>query len=207
MKKIILSSLLACCSQLAVAQVGNISQPEMQILYRGYDNKIIPNVPCGQQLELSVEGASYQKISWTDAQGQTQIGYNLRVKEAARTVVVKVNGLDEKGDTLSRSTQVFHVKAFPAAQLYNDRISKTSGMKASIGLGPDCPFTGVSFEVIGGSLSLGNEEFNFSGPVIPASYLNKVKPGDKVVVTVSYRRKDSAEMGVMICSAVLEVIP
>jgi hypothetical protein len=193
--------------QLGFAQVGNISQPEMQIVYRGYDNKIIPNIPCGQQLDLIVEGATVQQASWTDGQGQTQVGYNLRVNATARNVVVKMNGLDEKGNILSTSIQTFHVKAFPAAQLQNDRISKSSGMRASVGLGPDCPFTGVSFEVLGGSLITENEELTFSGSVIPASYLTKVKTGKKIVVNVNYIRHGSGGSGVMTCSSVVEVGP
>jgi hypothetical protein len=193
--------------QLGFAQVGNISQPEMQIVYRGYDNKIIPNIPCGQQLDLIVEGATVQQASWTDGQGQTQVGYNLRVNGTARNVVVKMNGLDERGNIISTSIQNFHVKAFPAAQLQNNRISKSSGMRASVGLGPDCPFTGVSFEVIGGSLITENEELTFSGSVIPESYLAKVKTGKKIVVNVSYTRHGSAGTGVMTCSSVVEVVP
>lgn len=207
MKNFILLSIIAVGCVKSFAQVGNISQPELQVLYRGYDNKIIPNVPCGQRLELNAEGATLQKASWTDGQGQTQIGYNVRVNGSAGKVAITVIGLDDKGDTLSRSTQYFQVKAFPAAQLQNDRISKTMGMRASVGLGPDCPFTAVSFEVTGGSLSIGDEELLFTGSVIPASYLNKVKPGQKVVVAVNYMRKDSGGMGVMVCSAVLEVTP
>lgn len=192
---------------LGFAQSANIAQPEMQIVYRGYDNKIIPNIPCGQQLDLIVEGATVQKASWTDGQGQTQVGYYLRVNGTARNVVVKMNGLDEKGNIASTSIQTFHVKAFPAAQLQNDQISKTTGMRASVSLGPDCPYTGVSFEVIGGSLITENEELTFSGPVIPASYLAKVKIGKKIVVNVSYIRHGSAGTGVMTCSSVVEVVP
>lgn len=207
MKNFLLTSILVACNTIVNAQTANISQPEMQIVYRGYDNKIIPNIPCGQQLDLIVEGGTLQKASWTDAQGQSQVGYNLRVNGMARNVVVKMNGLDEKGNVVSTSIQTFHVKAFPAAQLQNDRISKTSGMRASVGLGPDCPFTGVSFEVIGGSLLTENEELTFSGSVIPASYIAKVKTGKKIVVNVNYIRQGSASTGVMTCSSVLEVEP
>lgn len=207
MKNFLLTSILAACNAIVIAQTANISQPEMQIVYRGYDNKIIPNIPCGQQLDLIVEGATIQKSSWTDGQGQIHVGYILRVNGSARNVDVKMNGLDEKGNIVSTSIQNFHVKAFPAAQLQNDRISKTSGMRASVGLGPDCPFTGVSFEVLGGSLLIENEELTFSGSLIPASYLAKVKIGKKIVVNVNYIRNGSASTGVMTCSNVVEVEP
>jgi hypothetical protein len=207
MKNFFLISILAAWNTIVNAQTANIAQPEMQIVYRGYDNKMIPNIPCGQQLDLIVEGATVQKASWTDGQGQTQVGYYLRVNGTARNVVVKMNGLDERGNIISTSIQNFHVKAFPAAQLQNNRISKSSGMRASVGLGPDCPFTGVSFEVIGGSLITENEELTFSGSVIPESYLAKVKTGKKIVVNVSYTRHGSAGTGVMTCSSVVEVVP
>ncbi len=192
---------------LGFAQTGNITQPEMQILYRGYDNKIIPNIPCGQTLDLIIEGASAQKTTWTDMHGQTQVGFNLRVNGTVRNVVVKMNGLDEKGNIASTSIQTFHVKAFPAAQLQNDRISKSSGMRASVGLGPDCPFTGVSFEVVGGTIAIGDEEYCFSGAVIPAASLQKVKIGKKVVVNVNYRRTSPTDTAICTCSGVLEVGP
>jgi hypothetical protein len=207
MKNFILISILAACNTIANAQTANISQPEMQIVYRGYDNKIIPNIPCGQQLDLIVEGATVQKASWTDSQGQTQVGYNLRVNGTASNVVVKMNGLDEKGNIVSTSIQTFYVKAFPATQLQNDKISKTSGMRASVGLGPDCPFTGVSFEVIGGSLTTETEELKFTGSVIPASYLAKMKIGKKVVVNVNYRRTSPSDTAIRTCSSVVVVEP
>jgi hypothetical protein len=192
---------------LGFAQIGNIAQPEMQILYRGYDNKIIPNIPCGQTLDLAIEGGTAQKASWTDSQGQNQVGYNLRVNGTARNVVVKINGLNEKGEIASTSTQTFHVKAFPAPQLLNESISKSSGMKANIGLGPDCPFTGVSFEVIGGTIAIGHNEYIFSGSVIPATTLPKVKIGQQVVVNVNYRRTNSSDTAIRTCSSVVVVNP
>ena len=207
MKNYLLISILVACNTIVNAQTANIAQPEMQIVYRGYDNKIIPNIPCGQQLDLIVEGATVQKASWTDSQGQTQEGYYLRVNGSARNVVVKMNGLDEKGNIASTSIQNFHVKAFPAAQLQNDQISKTTGMRASVSLGPDCPFTGVSFEVIGGSLITENEELTFSGSVIPASYLAKVKTGKKIVVNVNYRSTSPIDTVISTCSSVVEVVP
>jgi hypothetical protein len=118
-----------------------------------------------------------------------------------------MNGLDEKGNIVSTSIQTFYVKAFPAAQLQNDKISKTSGMRASVGLGPDCPFTGVSFEVIGGSLTTETEELKFTGSVIPASYLAKMKIGKKVVVNVNYRRTSPSDTAIRTCSSVVVVEP
>lgn len=208
MKKIIFLILMPLYCSNAVSQIGNISLPEMQILYRGYDNKIIPNIPCGQQLELFVEGATFQKASWSDDQGQNQVGYTLRVNGSTRNVVVKVNGLDEKGNVLSSSSQIFIVKPFPAAHIQNDRISKTSGMRAIVGLGPDCPFTGISFEVIGGSITFGNQELTFIGSIIPSSLLEGTKPGQKVALTVSYNsNSENIDIGQRVCHSILEVVP
>jgi hypothetical protein len=61
--------------------------------------------------------------------------------------------------------------------------------------------------VIGGSLLTENEELTFSGSVIPASYLAKVKTGKKIVVNVNYIRNGSGGAGVMTCSSVVEVEP
>lgn len=188
----------------SVAQVGNISQPELQVLYRGYDNKIIPNIPCGQQLDLDADGATLQKTSWTDGQGQTQIGYNVRVNNSANMVAITINGLNEKGDTLSSSTQYFQVKAFPTAQLLNDRVSKTSGMRVSVVLGSDSPFK-VSFEVLSGSITIGDEELKFSGSVVPASLLKKAQVDQNVIVSVNYKRNGNSE--VRTTSAVVKVVP
>ncbi len=205
MKTLFFSIILGLSIQITTAQTGNITLPEMQVLYRNYQNKIIPNVPCGQTLDLVIEGATAQKVSWTDQFGQIQEGYNLMVQANVRTVQIQINGLDPNGNIISSTQQTFQVRAFPAASILNGKISKTTGMRVGVGFGPDCPFTGVAFEVIGGSIGANNENTFFNGDVIPASAVSKTKVGQNVVIEVSYKRTGSSEINVAF--AVLEVTP
>jgi hypothetical protein len=205
MKTLFFPIVLGFSIQMSTAQTGNITLPEMQVLYRNYPNKIIPNVPCGQTPDLVVNGATAQKASWTDQFGQIQEGYNLLVQPTVRTVQIQINGLDANGALVSSAQQAFQVKAFPAASILNGKISKTTGMRVGVGFGPDCPFTGVAFEVIGGSIGANNEYTFFNGDVIPASAVSKTKVGQNVVIEVSYKRTGSSEINVAF--AVLEVTP
>ena len=73
-------------------------------------------------------------------------------------------------------------------------------------MGPDSPFTGVSFNVIGGQIMVGNEMPEmFSGNIIPASLIENAKPGQNVAIEITYRRSGSTVNNVASC--LLKVVP
>jgi len=115
-----------------------------------------------------------------------------------------LNGKDKDGKTKSFGKFKYKVKPFPKAQLQGTTISKTTGFKAVVSLGPDSPFTGVSFTVIGGSVIMGNDEIPFTGDRVPAAAIAKMKAGKRVAIDVTYKRTGGSPE---IASGVLKVVP
>ena len=119
--------------------------------------------------------------------------------------MIKVGfNIDKDGKSKSFGKFKYKVKPFPKAQLQGTTISKTTGFKAVVSLGADSPFTGVTFQVIGGSVILGNEEITFSGDRVPAAAIAKIKAGKRVAIDVTYKRTGGSPE---IASGVLKVTP
>jgi hypothetical protein len=186
------------------AQNATISLPEMAVLYRGYDNKILPVVGCDEQIELVCsEGASISKSIWADDSGKEINGYIVKVGNT-NNVRISLFGVSPKGIKTEYGTFNYKVRAFPNPELITTTVSKTMGCKLSIALGADVSFTGVSFSVVGGEIIIGKDTNVFSGHVIPASILEKAKPGQKVTLVLRYHSPVGA---VKTMSSVLEVVP
>jgi ribosomal 50S subunit-associated protein YjgA (DUF615 family) len=183
---------------------GSISLPEMSVLYKGWNNKVVPVVAGAVSSSISVEGGTATKASWTDADGNKYDGYYVNVTGASKFVTIGLNGKDKDGKSKSFGKFKYKVKPFPKAQLQGTTISKTTGFKAVVSLGADSPFTGVTFQVIGGSVILGNEEITFSGDRVPAAAIAKIKAGKRVAIDVTYKRTGGSPE---IASGVLKVTP
>ena len=183
---------------------GSISLPEMSVLYKGWNNKVVPVVAGAVSSSITVDGGSATKASWTDADGNKYEGYYVTVTGATKYVTIGLNGKDKDGKSKSFGKFKYKVKPFPKAQLQGTTISKTTGFKAVVSLGADSPFTGVSFTVIGGSVVMGNDEVPFSGDRIPAAAIAKIKAGKRVAVDVTYKRNGGP---VEVASGVLKVVP
>jgi hypothetical protein len=183
---------------------GSISLPEMSVLYKGWNNKVVPVVAGAVSSSITVDGGSATKASWTDADGNKYDGYYVTVTGATKYVTIGLNGKDKDGKSKSFGKFKYKVKPFPKAQLQGTTISKTTGFKAVVSLGADSPFTGVSFTVIGGSVVMGNDEVPFSGDRIPAAAIAKIKAGKRVAVDVTYKRNGGP---VEVASGVLKVVP
>mgnify|MGYP000102789583 FL=1 len=183
---------------------GSISLPEMSVLYKGWNNKVVPVVAGAVSSSITVEGGTATKASWTDADGNRYEGYYVNVTGSSKFVTIGLNGKDKDGKSKSFGKFKYKVKPFPKAQLQGTTISKTTGFKAVVSLGADSPFTGVTFQVIGGSVILGNEEITFSGDRVPAAAIAKIKAGKRVAIDVTYKRTGGSPE---IASGVLKVTP
>jgi hypothetical protein len=184
---------------------GSISLPEMSVLYKGWNNKVVPVVAGAVSSSIAVDGGSATKASWTDAEGNKYDGYYVNVTGAAKFVTITLNGKDKDGKSKSFGKFKYKVKPFPPALLQGSTISKTTGFKAVVSLGPDSPFTGVGFTVVGGAVIVGNDEIPLVDGRVPASALAKVKAGKRVAIDVTYKRTGSNE--IKSTSSVLKVVP
>ncbi|MEY4288315.1 MAG: hypothetical protein RLZZ30_403 [Bacteroidota bacterium] len=184
---------------------GSISLPEMSVLYKGWNNKVVPVVAGMVSSDITVNGGTKTKASWTDADGNKYNGFYVNITGPSKFVTITLSGKDKDGKSKSFGTFKYKVKPFPSAQLQGTSISKTTGFKAVVSLGPDSPFTGVGFTVMGGEVSIGNETIPFSGDRVPASVVAKIKAGKKIAIDVTYKRTGTATPS--IASGVLKVVP
>ena len=184
---------------------GSISLPEMSVLYKGWNNKVVPVVAGMVSSDITVNGGTKAKASWTDADGNKYNGFYVNITGPSKFVTITLSGKDKDGKSKSFGTFKYKVKPFPSAQLQGTSISKTTGFKAVVSLGPDSPFTGVGFTVMGGEVSIGNETIPFSGDRVPASVVAKIKAGKKIAIDVTYKRTGTATPS--IASGVLKVVP
>jgi len=166
-----------------VAPQGSISLPEMSILYTGWDNKIVPVVAGSVSSDINVIGGTKRKTSW-NLDGSKYDGYFVNVSTGVKKVTIQLTGKDKDGKTKNMGTFNYKVKPFPNAQVSGTTISKSTGFIANVGLGADSPFTGITFNVTGGTV----DDVPFTGKVIPGSLISKIRVGKKVGVEIFYTK-------------------
>ncbi len=166
-----------------VAPQGSISLPEMSVLYTGWDNKIVPVVAGSVSSDINVIGGTKRKTSW-NLDGSKYDGYFVNVSPGAKKVTIQLTGKDKDGKTKNMGTFNYKVKPFPNAQVSGTTISKSTGFIANVGLGADSPFTGITFNVTGGTV----DDVPFTGKVIPGSLISKIRVGKKVGVEIFYTK-------------------
>jgi hypothetical protein len=181
MKKIICIAFLSL--NLLVNAQGTLSLPEMCVLYSGWNNKIVAAATGMERCEISVEGGTATKTSWT-ADGMNFEGYFVVVSSGVKKVSIKLTGFDKDSLRHPLGTFTYKVKPFPNAQISGNTISKSTGFIANVSLGADSPFTGQTFNVTGGMI----DDVPFSGKVIPGSIIEKVGTGKAVAIEVFYTR-------------------
>ena len=183
---------------------GSIALPEMMVLYRGYDNKVVPVVAGAVSSSISATNTTKCTRSTFSIDGQRYEGYVV-TPGGGKSVVMTLSGKDKDGKSKSYGSFTYKVRSFPSAKLLGGKsISKSKMFDASVGL-EDASFTGVSFTVVGGKIVAGDNEFSFTGSKVPPSLIEKVKVGKKVAIEVSYRRSGSNE--IKVATDILKVTP
>jgi len=162
---------------------GSISLPEMAVLYRGYDNKVVPVVAGAVSSDIQVSGGSKRPASWSD-EGVSYNGF-IVTPGAGTSLSITLTGKDKDGKSKSYGTFKYRVKPFPKPEVLDKTIKKSSGARVTLVL-KDSPLK-ANFNVTGGELTIGNDPpITFSGSVIPASAVAKAKAGVKVAAVIKY---------------------
>jgi len=183
---------------------GSIALPEMMVLYRGYDNKVVPVVAGAVSSSISATNALKCAKSSFNVDGQKYEGY-IVVPGGGSQVVLTLSGKDKDGKSKSYGSYKYKVRSFPSAKILGVKnFSKSKMFDATVGL-EDASFTGVSFTVIGGKVIAGDNEASFTGSKVPPSAIEKVKVGKKVAIEVSYKRSGSNE--IKVATEILKVTP
>lgn len=170
---------------------GNVSLPEMNVLYRGYDNRVLGVASGYDQTVLSMSNGSLSK------KGDEYVAKPGQGREATITVSGK-NSLTNK--TVSLGNFTFRVSNLPGPGLYLGKIG--SGEKASQSLvantnrlfakyPPEIPLK-AEFEVASWELSVSGAPRTFSGngPVLSAeamSLLKQTRTGTKISLSAKYK--------------------
>ena len=167
-----------------VAPQGSLSLPEMSVLYSsGWNNKIVPVVAGSVNSSIAVEGGKATKTSWT-MDGAKYDGYYVVVRQGVKTVFITLTGKDKDGKSKNFGRFKYKVKPFPNAVVSGTTISKSTGFIANVSLGADSPFTGLTFNVTGGTI----DDIPFNGKVVPGSLVSKIRVGKKVPIELFYTR-------------------
>jgi hypothetical protein len=204
MKTILFSFFSILFSTGIYAQYAVIAQPEYSIMYRGYDNFIVPMISSNEIASVNVSGGTCQQTTRT-VNGIQHIGYIVRPSTGVSFVTLTLSGKSKNGTVKNYGTFQYNVKMFPAPRLENNTISKTTGAKLAVGLGADCPLY-ASYEIIGGKLTIGDEDIPFSGNIVPVSALEKAKTDANIAVSLNYKRTGSEDPSTSIIQGVVKVV-
>ncbi len=195
MKSIILSFFSILFSTGIYAQFGVIAQPEYAIMYLGYENFIVPMISSDETASVAVTGGACRATTRSVNNIQHK-GYIVTPTSGGSFVTLTLTGKSKNGTVKNYGTFNYKVKPFPMPQLENYTISKSTGARLSIGLGADCPLD-ASFEILGGSISTGDEDIMFSGSIVPASALEKAKTDTNIAVSLNYKRTGSSNVSII----------
>jgi gliding motility-associated protein GldM len=162
---------------------GSISLPEMAVLYRNYDNKVVPVIAGAVSSDIIVNGGSKRSATWSD-DGTTYSGF-IVTPGAGTSISMTLMGKDKDGKSKSYGTYKYRVKPFPKPEVLDATIKKSSGARVTLIL-KDSPLK-ANFNVTGGEITIGNDPpISFSGSIIPAAAVAKAKAGIKVAAVIKY---------------------
>jgi hypothetical protein len=166
---------------MSVKAGGSLEMPEYMVLYRGYDNKIIPAASGVVTYDINVSGCGKTQ---TTINGKK--AYILKPGAGVKTVGVTLTGKDAKGKPLSFGTWNYVVKPFPKPEIKTTSVSKGSGARIQVGLPADSPLKNPAFQVVAVEV-LGVDNGQCSGPSIPGSVVAKLKAGKSIGINVTVK--------------------
>lgn len=177
MKKLLLFTLIFSFNFIKAQVSVVVQQPELRILYRDYNNLIIPSAEGAEDNRISAVGAIITPTTYNGKKG-------FFVKPQTKTVSLiheaKINGNWQRFDTV-----LYKVKKFPSPLIWNESISKTTGTIMNCGYSNDVPII-HNFEILGLTLNIG-EGVAIDGNVIHPELLKKIKPGKMIGGTASVK--------------------
>jgi hypothetical protein len=166
---------------MSVKPGGSLEMPEYMVLYRGYDNKIIPAASGVVSFDINVAGCP--KVP-TTIDGKK--GYILKPGPGVKSVVVNLTGKDAKGKSLPFGKWTYTVKPFPNPEIKTMSVSKSSGARINVGLPADSPLKSPAFQVLAVEV-LGVDNGQCSGGNIPGNIVTKLKAGKSIGINVTVK--------------------
>ncbi|NDB35053.1 MAG: hypothetical protein EB023_06835 [Flavobacteriia bacterium] len=159
-------------------KAGSLEMPEFNILYRGYQNIIIPAASGVANPTINASGCQQGQTTY-----QGKKGYWVKPGNGVKTVTISLSGQDENKKSVNFGSWTYTVKKFPSPIVLNSTVSKSSGAKIKVGMSPESPLQNVKFQVF----SIDAGEQTFGGDIIPATAVAKIKIGKSLGVNVTYK--------------------
>ena len=160
-----------------VEESSSIASPQLQVLYAGFPNKVVPSMAGGEVTRVWANGAG-ARVSSRKPDGS----YTITVPQPTN-IPVQVyfegvsNGVKKKSGPFD-----YKVLAGPVPRVLTKSGSKT-GIPIICGLDKSNPLTNIlSFKCTGGTVTYGSTRKSFSGALIPRSALTGAQRGTFVTV-------------------------
>lgn len=157
------------------AKGGSIELPEMKVLYKDYNNILVPTATGA--VSTSITGAS------RSGNYEGKPAFTLRPNSLG-TVSVSLTGKDASGNTLSFGSYTYKVKDMPNADVVVTAVSKSMGGAVMVGTPNGVILDKLSFTLVDWSISGGGSG---TGNRIPASAVANFKLGQQITVFVNSR--------------------
>jgi len=156
---------------------GALELPEVNVLYKNYNNIIVPSAPGVTDLVIS---------------GCTRTTYNGKSAFICRPTTpgikkLSLTGKGSDGKTVSIGSWNYKVKSMPLPAITSTTISKSGGR---ISAGLPGGVLNVSFTII----NVKCEDFSGAGNLIPGSALAKVRVGKNVGVVATVKNNSTNEI-------------
>ena len=161
-----------------VTPSSSIASPELQVLYAGYDNVIVPNMAGGRVTGLNVSGAGATK-SGPKSDGS----YVVRVPRATNSVVtISFTGESNSGSRETSQPYKYKVLAKPVPRVLTEEGPKT-GISLQVGLDQSNPLRSkLTYKCVGGTVIYGSTKKKFTGSFIPKDVLKSAPKGRNITV-------------------------
>ena len=161
-----------------VTPSSSIASPELQVLYAGYNNVIVPNMAGGRVTGLDVSGAG-ATYSGPKADGS----YIVKVPRATNNVVtITFTGESNSGSRETSQPYKYKVLAKPVPRVLTTEGPKT-GISLQVGLDRSNPLRSkLTYKCVGGTVTYGSTKKTFSGSFIPKDVLRSAPKGRNITV-------------------------
>lgn len=175
--------------------MGAIAQPEMRVLYKGYDNLIEASASGFPSDRISVSGSG---CTVRRKSGQQ---YEVRTNRGSRSASITIHATKDNGSKVNLGTYSYQVRPMPRAVTYLGSIKNgdsprhstvVAQTRTSIRFGRDVILRQVPFDILGGTVKV--EGLLISGKINPGGSLDakakraiRQSKGKEVTIKIKYR--------------------
>ena len=155
-----------------------IGIPQYNSLYAEYDNKIFLASNKGKVVNPRCLSAEIKEADFLESKC-----YLIRPNYSLEKLEIKFDVVDKKGKIIGKDSVEFFVRPFPNPVVLTSTVSKASGGRVLVGLGPDCLINSPDFEVLSIEI-LGINNGSVSGNIIPASIISNIEVDRSIGITI-----------------------